>query len=647
MLRRSLILTGMHSRVAAPAVLREAALPVALSAHLPSSPRTILSLCNSTPRVALAQSMRFASSSAASPSAPPNKGKMHIYTSTLPSVMDIVNRETTLYGYIMKRMGRHDSNKPAAIDADTGRILTYPQIIETSERAAQALYEAGVRRGDVVCLCLMNTVVYGPLIYGTLRLGAIASTVNAVAAASTLAYHFKANRCKVALGMRFMQQRLEEAVDLVQRETGQTVTILYPEYFLQKTNIPPIPKDYDGLKDATLDDTIIIPFSSGTTGMAKGVQLTNRALIANTEQCGQVRNMRTGEISLSILPLFHIFGFTVCMNSILAYGGTQVVMSKYSVDEYVKALEKYKATVNMVAPPILVSLLKNEALVKQHDLSSVEQFMSGSAPLGAEVIAMMEKLLPKVKTGQGYGMTEMSPVVTSPVLNMDQTRGSAGFIVADTEVRIVKVDDSQQSGADKSAGIDVAPGEEGEIWVRGPQMMKGYLRDEDTAMCMQDGWFRTGDIGKMLETGELMITDRLKELIKYKGFQVSPAGLEAVLLSHPWVKDCVVVGVPDPRDVSFENPRALVVLQPYVSVKDALRASDELYRFIMTRMPPHKRLHGGVRIVDDIPHNAAGKLMRRQVRQQEIAQLKANAAEAILERERLVGKEKIAKVAVA
>ena len=550
-----------------------------------------------------------------------------IYRSKLPSVMSILEEETTLYGYMMKRMKATDTTRVGVVQVETGKTYTYPQLIQATEYAAQALYQQGVRRGDVVCLCLLNTAVYGPLIYGTLRLGAVASTVNAVAAASTLAYYFKANRCKVALGMRFFQKQLEEAVDLVQRETGQRVKIVYPEEFYKTTNIPPIPKDYDGLKDATLDDTVFIPFSSGTTGMAKGVQLTNRALIANTEQCGQVRNMRTGEISLSILPLFHIFGFTVCMNSILAYGGTQVVMSKYSVDEYVKALEKYKATVNMVAPPILVSLLKNEALVKQHDLSSVEQFMSGSAPLGAEVIAMMEKLLPKVKTGQGYGMTEMSPVVTSPVLNMDQTRGSAGFIVADTEVRIVKVDDSQQSGADKSAGIDVAPGEEGEIWVRGPQMMKGYLRDEDTAMCMQDGWFRTGDIGKMLETGELMITDRLKELIKYKGFQVSPAGLEAVLLSHPWVKDCVVFGVPDPRDVSFENPRALVVLQPYVSVKDALRASDELYRFIMTRMPPHKRLHGGVRIVDDIPRNGAGKIMRRQVRQEELAMMKASMAQ--------------------
>jgi 4-coumarate--CoA ligase len=568
---------------------------------------------------ALTQSMRCLSSSSAVGSKP------HIYKSELPSIMDNVNKESTLYGYVMKRMSAAGSDIPAVIQADNGKVLTYPQLMQATEYAAMALYQEGVRKGDVVCLCLLNTAMYGPLVYGTLRLGAIVSTVNAVAAASTLAYHFKTNKCKVVLGSRFFQKQLDEAVELVQRETGHTVKVMFPEEFFKTTDIPPIPKDYDGLKGATLDDTILIPFSSGTTGLPKGVQLTNRALIANTEQCGLAHRMQPGVVSLVVLPLFHIFGFTACMNTIFAFGCTQVIMSKFSVGEYVQATEKYHATINMVAPPILISLLKNEALVKRHDLSSLTELLSGSAPLGEEVVAMMHKLLPHTKTGQGYGMTEMSPVVASPMEGKTQTPGSCGYILPDTEIRVVKVDASQQSGSDPSAGVDVAPGEEGEIWVRGPQMMKGYLRDEDTAVCMQDGWFRTGDIGKILsDTQELVITDRLKELIKYKGFQVSPASLEAMLLSHPWVKDCVVFGVPDPRDVSFENPRALVMLQPHVPTKDAVRASDELYRFVMARMPPHKRLHGGVRIVEQIPRNAAGKVMRRQVRQDEVAMLKAS-----------------------
>ncbi|KAG5480901.1 hypothetical protein LSCM4_06471 [Leishmania orientalis] len=550
------------------------------------------------------------------------ENNMRIYRSKLPSVMDKVDQETTLYGYLMKRMAAVDPKKIAAVQAETGKTFTYPELMGATEHAAKALYQQGVRKGDVVCLCMLNTIVYGPLVYGTLRLGAIASTVNAVADVSTLAYHFKTNDAKVVLGMHFFQKQLMEAVALVEQETGRRVKVLYPEEFFVKTEIPEIPADYDGLQGATPNDTVAILFSSGTTGLPKGVQLTNRSLIACSEQSAEAFGVGSHDTTVAVLPLFHVFGFTACMNCMFAYAATQVVMNKYSVEDYVRAIEKYKATVNLVAPPILISLLKNEEKVKQHDLSSLKRFCSSSAPLGAEVVDMVEQLLPGCAVAQGYGMTEMAPTVTAPLKGHRCTPGCCGSLIPDTELRIVKIDDSQQSGADKSSGVDADPGAEGEVWVRGPQMMKGYLRDEDTAMCMQDGWYRTGDIGKMLETGELMITDRLKELIKYKGFQVSPAALEALLLTHPWVKDCVVIGVPDPRDVSFENPRALVVLQSSVSPEDAVRASDELYRFVMISMPPHKRLHGGVRVVDEIPRNAAGKLLRRQVRQEEVALLK-------------------------
>ncbi|GET87988.1 4-coumarate:coa ligase-like protein [Leishmania tarentolae] len=530
---------------------------------------------------------------------------MRIYKSKLPSVMGKVNQETTFYGYVMKRMAAADPTKIAAVQLETGKAFTYPELMKATEHAAKALYQHGTRKGDVVCLCMLNTIVYGPLVYGTLRLGAIASTVNALATASTLAYHFKANGAKAVLGMRFFQKQLTEAVALVEQETGRKVKVLYPEEFF-KADAPEIPADYDALKGATLNDTVAIFFSSGTTGMPKGVQLTNRALIACSEQSAGAFGIGSQDTIVTVLPLFHIFAFTACMNCTFAYAATQVVLSKYTVDDYLCAIEKYKATISLVAPPILTSLVKNADKVKQHDVSSLKRICSASAPLGADMVGMVEQLISGCAVTQGYGMTEMAPTVTAPLCGQPYTPGSCGVLVADTELRIVKVDDSQQSGADKSAGIDAEPGAEGEVWVRGPQMMKGYLRDEDTAMCMQDGWYRTGDIGKILETGELVITDRLKELIKYKGFQVSPASLEALLLTHPWVKDCVVIGVPDPRDVSFENPRALIVLQPSVLPEDAVRASDELYRFVMISMPPHKRLHGGVRIVDEIPRNAAG-----------------------------------------
>ncbi|CAD2217579.1 AMP-binding enzyme/AMP-binding enzyme C-terminal domain containing protein, putative [Angomonas deanei] len=252
---------------------------------------------------------------------------------------------------------------------------------------------------------------------------------------------------------------------------------------------------------------------------------------------------------------------------------------------------------------------------------------SGAAPLGGEVQRACERIFPNCTVSQGYGMTEMSPLTNVVPIGVSDTEGigHTGPLAPDTEMRIVKVDDSQQSGADKSAGIDAKEGEEGEVWYRGPQQMKGYLKQEDTDKCMQDGWYRTGDIGRVdPKTEYLIITDRLKELIKYKGFQVSPASLEAVLLDHPWINDCIVVGVTDPRDVSFEVPRALVVLKPGLLTDDIIAATDNILHYMMKRVPPYQRLHGGVRIVKEIPRNASGKLLRRIARQQEAEYMKSS-----------------------
>ncbi|GET87989.1 4-coumarate:coa ligase-like protein [Leishmania tarentolae] len=578
------------------------------------------------------QQVRFASTTSASSATATATSDAagagaRVYKSKLPSVMDKVNQERTLYEYLMKRIKEKDPKKIATVQTENGKELTYAKVLQATDWCARALYHhANVRKGDVVCICMLNTIIYGPVVYGALRLGALVSLVNAIAEPPLLAYFLRESDSKVILGMRYFRKQLEEAVAIVEKETGKKVTILYPEDFFKKWYIWPVPRSYDGLKGATLDDTIVIPFSSGTGGLSKGVKLSNRALIANAEQLGTAFQLSPEDAGIAVLPFFHIYGFTASLNAGYVHGVTQIVMLKYTVEDYLKASEKYKPTINLVAPPILISLLKNADKLKQHDMSSLKRFCCGAAPLGSETVDAIEKVLPNVSVTQGYGMTEMAPAVTVPDGLKHKVPGSCGVLVADTELRIVKVDDSQQSGADKSAGIDAEPGAEGEVWVRGPQLMNGYLRDEDTAMCMQDGWYRTGDIGKFdVESGELVITDRLKELIKYKGFQVSPASLEALLLTHPWVRDCVVIGVPDPRDVSFENPRALVSLQPSVLPKDAVRASDVLYRFVMSRMPPHKRLHGGVRIVSEVPRNLSGKLLRRQARKDEAELIKAQA----------------------
>nr|AGU68023.1 4-coumarate--CoA ligase [Strigomonas oncopelti] len=557
-----------------------------------------------------------------------------IYCSDIPSILPQLERETTMYQHIMRSIGGAEQSKPALIQAETGEQYTYAQLPGKIEHVAEVLYGAGVRRGDVVCIALLNTIAFTPMVMGTLRLGGVVSTVNPVSDAETISHYLATNKASVIVGMKFFQKELEGAVNRVMRETNRAVTIIYPEDFMKAASPGPIPADYDALSGGALDDTIYIPFSSGTTGLPKGTQLTNRCLIANYLQATQFAKTNSpdhalkSDVSVTVLPLFHIYGFLCCLYTVLASGGTQVVMAKYTLDGFMEINHKYKATKNCVAPPILLSIVKNFDRFKKHDLSSLRFVTSGAALLDGALQEQCEKLIPNCVVGQGYGMTEMSPVVTSPTDNksMRRTKGSNGRLLPDTEMRIIKVDASQQSGADKSAGIDVGKGEEGEIWVRGPQMMKGYLNPEDTAKCMQDGWYRTGDIGKVdPATEELFITDRLKELIKYKGFQVSPASLEGVILTHPWVQDCIVIGVPDPKEASFEVPRALVQLRPDLPPKKAVEATDVIYRFIMAKEPPHRRLHGGVRVVDQIPKNATGKLMRRVARQSEIEYLKKNA----------------------
>nr|AGU68018.1 4-coumarate--CoA ligase [Strigomonas culicis] len=553
-----------------------------------------------------------------------------LYLSQHPTILPALHQERTLFEFMQRRIAAAPADRPAAVQAETGEQYTYGELAAATEHVAEVLYhEAGVRRGDGVCIAVENCIHFGPLVYGTLRLGAVVSTLNSFADVDTMYHYFRESRAKVVLGTHAQQAVLEAAAARSLRADSQKVRVLYPREFLRHRDARrPIPADYDGLAGAAPDDTIFVPFSSGTTGLPKGVQLTNRSLTANILQSAAAWQLTPQDVSITVLPLYHIYGFTTCLNLLFASHALQVVMASYSLDVYMTSIARYRATVNNIAPPIAVSLLKNLHAYRHLDLSSLRVLRCGAAPMTTETERLLEERLPGCAFAQTYGTTETSPIITCGARDAaGKTYGSSGGTVPDTEVRIVRVDDSQQSGEDRSAGIDVPKGAEGEIWVRGPQLMKGYLKEEDTAKCMQDGWYRTGDIGKFdLETGDLVITDRLKELIKYKGFQVSPAALEGVLLDHPWVQDCIVVGVADPRDVSFEVPRALVVLSPDLPTEDAVGASDHILHFTMKRLAPNSRLHGGVRVVKEIPKTASGKLLRRVARQREVAYLKSITA---------------------
>jgi acyl-CoA synthetase (AMP-forming)/AMP-acid ligase II len=335
-----------------------------------------------------------------------------------------------------------------------------------------------------------------------------------------------------------------------------------------------------------------MPYSSGTTGLPKGVMLTHRNLVANLCQCEPVLAAEAGERLIAVLPFFHIYGLTVLMCAALWRGATLVTMPRFDLEEFLRLLQDQRITRAFVAPPIVLALAKHP-MVDKYDLSALQLIMSGAAPLDAGLEQVCAERL-GVTVGQGWGLTEISPVGTT-VINAPRgpRPGSVGVLLPNTEARVV----------DPATGADVARGETGELLIRGPQVMKGYLNaPEATAdMLDPDGWLHTGDLGRIDEDGYVFVVDRVKELIKYKGLQVAPAELEAVLLAHPAVADAAVVRSPD--EEAGEVPKAFVVTSAPVE-------AEELLAWVAERVAPHKKVRR-LEFVDEIPKAASGKILRR------------------------------------
>ena len=346
-----------------------------------------------------------------------------------------------------------------------------------------------------------------------------------------------------------------------------------------------------------LDATVALPYSSGTTGVNKGVMLTHRNLVANVVQTLAAGEIREDEPLIAVLPFFHIYGMQVLMNAGLRAGATIVTMPRFDLEQFLSIHQEYGVTRSFVAPPIVVALAKHP-VVDQYDLSKLEQIFSGAAPLSAELALEAGRRL-GCEVVQGYGMTELSPVSHLTPAGWFRP-GSVGVTVPNTETRVV----------DPLTGDDVDLGVDGEVWVRGPQVMKGYLDNEraTAATITDDGWLRTGDIGHIDEDGHLFVVDRLKELIKYKGFQVPPAELEALLLTHPAVADAAVIGLPD--EEAGEIPAAYVVRQ-----QDSDATAEEIIGYVADQVAHYKQVRR-LEFIDAIPKSASGKLLRRQLKRQ-------------------------------
>ncbi|MBT2440898.1 4-coumarate--CoA ligase family protein [Streptomyces sp. ISL-36] len=496
--------------------------------------------------------------------------------------------------------GRGDT--PALIDGAGHLTLTYAQVDTFHRRIAAGLAEAGVRKGDVLALHSPNTVLFPVAFYAATRAGASVTTVHPLATPEEFAKQLRDSSARWIVTVSPLLETARRAAEL----TGGIEEILVCDtaeghLSLQGMLASTAPEPFVDIDPD--EDIAALPYSSGTTGVPKGVMLTHTSIATNLAQLEPFIPMGPGDRILAVLPFFHIYGLTALMNAPLRQGATVVVLPRFDLDVFLAAIEKHRINGLYVAPPIVLALAKHPA-VAEHDLSSLEYIVSAAAPLDASLAEACSARLKLPPVRQAYGMTELSPGThVVPLDAVSPPPGAVGKLLPSTEMRILSLDDP---------GRDAEPGVEGEVAIRGPQVMKGYLGrpDATAAMIDADGWVHTGDIGRVDENGWLFVVDRVKELIKYKGFQVAPAELEALLLTHDGVADAAVIGVYD--EDGNEVPKAYVVRHPGTTDLSA----DDVMAFVAERVAPYKKIRR-VEFIDAVPKAASGKILRRELRERE------------------------------
>src|SRR5438309_377581 len=502
---------------------------------------------------------------------------------------DVTIPEVSLTDFIFSSF-TEIKDKPALIDGPSGRMLTYKQFASAVRRTAAGLSQRGFKKGDVFGIFSPNCPEYAIAFHAVAMLGGVNTTLNPLYTAEEAACQLKDSGAKLLVtGPQFIEKaRVAAQASMIEElfVFGEAEGAASFDSLLESDgDVPPV-------AISPREDLVALPYSSGTTGLPKGVMLTHYNLVANMCQMDGLDYFHRDDTLLCVLPLFHIYGLVVVLNMGLHLGATIVTMPRFDLDQFLSLIQKYRVTLSHIVPPIVLKLAK-DPVVDNYDLSSLKMIFSGAAPLGAE---LSRECMQRIGCGirQGYGLTETSPVThSSPADPAKMKLGSVGTAAPNTEVKLL----------DPASGEDLGPNQEGEVCVRGPQVMRGYLNNpEATARTIdEDGWLHTGDIGYADDDGHFFIVDRVKELIKYKGFQVAPAELESVLLTHPAVADAAVIPCRD--DEAGEIPKAFIVL------KDSA-TTEELMGFVAERVAPHKKIRA-VEFIDQIPKSLSGKILRR------------------------------------
>ncbi|EUC55217.1 4-coumarate-CoA ligase [Rhizoctonia solani AG-3 Rhs1AP] len=559
-----------------------------------------------------------------------------IYKSAYPDC--IIPRES-VFSKLFPKKPEFDEALPAFIDAVNGRTLSRGDVKDLSLRLAYGLqHTLGIKRGETVMIFSPNSLVWPVAMLGCIAAGLKCSPANSAYTPSELAHQISDSGSGFVLVHPALVGTLLKAFEVLKVPGGEAqkrVILMNFEEVVPKdtsiyTQMDSLLKGrkldeeerFDGDRS---DETVYLCYSSGTTGLSKGVETshhnTNAVIAMSRAAFPEMTQGR--DVLLGILPLFHSYGAMHLIQYPFTLAVPVVISPAFNPEAFCSSIQKFKITCALVVPPVLVVLASHPA-VEKYDFSSLRFLFCGAAPLRAELIASVQTRLrgrgAEVLVPQGCGLTEMSPtVLLTPLYRATEKIGSAGELLPNLEARLVGED-----------GVDVDEGQPGELWLRGPSVMRGYLNNPAATKnaMTSDGWFKTGDVVLRDDDGFYTIVDRLKELIKYKGSQVPPADLENVLLSHPDIIDAGVIGI-ESVEQATELPRAYVVhragYKSFLSATERKKFEAGVQAWVQSRVAKHKYLRGGVSLIEAIPKSPSGKILRRHLRKHAQTEL-ANTA---------------------
>ncbi|XP_010261634.1 PREDICTED: 4-coumarate--CoA ligase-like 6 [Nelumbo nucifera] len=490
----------------------------------------------------------------------------------------------------------------ALIDSSSGFSISYSKLQQMVKSMGSGLHEIGVSQGEVVLILLPNTIYYPVVFLGVLSIGAIATSMNPLSSPAEIKKRISDCNVVLAFATSGRVGEIEKmGVHVVEVRENAASDSSWSEFSCFNKLLL---SDPNSSHRAIINqkDTAAILYSSGTSGVSKGVVLTHMNFIAMVElfvrfEASQYESLASDNVYLATVPMFHVYGLSLFAMGLLSLGSAIVVMRKFDVDEMVRAIDRYKITHLPVVSPILMALARVKSS-SDCSLRSLKQVSFGAAPTSKKIILDFLQRFPQVDLIQGYGMTETAAVGTRG-FNTEKIRKytSIGLLAPNMQAKVVNW----------ITGSCLPPGETGELWLRGPAIMKGYLNNAEATSSTidRDGWLHTGDIAHFDQDGYLYILDRLKEMIKYKGYQIAPADLEAVLFSHPEILDVAVAAVID--EEAGELPVAFVVKRPGSALSQA-----DVIDYVAQQVAPYKKVRKVV-FTSSIPKSAAGKILRRRL----------------------------------